>query len=289
MLAAANLPPTFHPFAIQSARWVHNRLPMASRGNQSPLTMLSRATADLSYLRAFGSLCHYTVPVARRIGDRHLADRGSVGLYLGPSEESPASVVYAASTRTVVVTRDIICYEDRFPGVLGVPQYTWFPALGEEGGVQASLQQHSTPHSSPTARPYSDSQSIVELLVDSSPRSPNIPAPPSSPSALRVPPSAVPYQMSSPSTLARPSPISGHPTTLPTTQARPRRRPHPYPGAQLAESSRTFAPFIQVALRYALYANALSNLVTFGAARRCTSPIGSIGGPSKMAATPSYR
>ena len=28
LLAAANLPPTFHPFALQTAVWIHNRLPI---------------------------------------------------------------------------------------------------------------------------------------------------------------------------------------------------------------------------------------------------------------------
>ena len=36
LLAAASLPPSFHPFALQTAAWLHNRLPRPSHGNVSP-------------------------------------------------------------------------------------------------------------------------------------------------------------------------------------------------------------------------------------------------------------
>ena len=159
LLAAANLPPPFHPFAVQTARWIHNRLPQHNRGNMSPYTMVSRKPADVSYLRAFGCLVEYYVPRQRRIGDSHFADRGASGMYLGPSEESPGSVIYIPSNRTVFVTRNFECFEDRFPGVRG-ETYNWFPLAGEEGVAasnvtppRAQIVQSSTP---PTAPPPPD-------------------------------------------------------------------------------------------------------------------------------------
>ena len=50
LLAAANLPPSMHPFAMQCARWIENRLPKPSRVYQSPVYMLSKALGDLSHL-----------------------------------------------------------------------------------------------------------------------------------------------------------------------------------------------------------------------------------------------
>ena len=49
LLAAARLPPTFHPFALQTATWITNRLPRPSRGDQSPYFLLSRSRPSLAY------------------------------------------------------------------------------------------------------------------------------------------------------------------------------------------------------------------------------------------------
>ena len=57
LLAAANLPPSFHSFAVQTAAWLLNRLPRSSRSWKSPVELLSRAKPDLSSVYAFGCLC----------------------------------------------------------------------------------------------------------------------------------------------------------------------------------------------------------------------------------------
>ena len=125
LLAAANLPPTFHPFAVQTALWITNRLPRSSRGNQSPYFLLSRSPADISRLYTFGCLCAYPIPGPLRDGDAHFADRADYGLYLGPSEESPGHVVYSPSARKVRIVPSVRVWEDQFPGVKG-HQFTWF-------------------------------------------------------------------------------------------------------------------------------------------------------------------
>jgi transposase InsO family protein len=56
LLAAANLPPIFHPFAIQTAAWIHNRLPRPSRGNETPYYVLTRSLPSLAMLYCFGCL-----------------------------------------------------------------------------------------------------------------------------------------------------------------------------------------------------------------------------------------
>jgi hypothetical protein len=132
LLAAANLPPTLHPFAMQSAVWITNRLPRPSRGGKSPFQMLSHKVPDISYLYVFGCLCATVLPTPRRIGDCHFANRGEYGLYLGPSEESPAHVVYILSSRRVVTAAKIRVWEDQFLGIKG-SCYVWFSdmPLGE--------------------------------------------------------------------------------------------------------------------------------------------------------------
>ena len=125
LLAAANLPPTFHPFAIQTATWIHNRLPRPSRGNDSPYYTLTRSLPSLAALYCFGCLAAVVIPVPRREGDRHFADRGEHAIYLGPSEVSPGHVVYLLSSRRITTVAKIHPWEDQFPGIAG-ERYSWF-------------------------------------------------------------------------------------------------------------------------------------------------------------------
>lgn len=120
LLKLANLGPAFHPFAVQTSNWIANRLPQPWRGNISAVFILSRRIASMLYLKVFGSLARITIPWARRDGDKHFADRGLLGIYLGPSEQSPGCIIYVPSTRQFYTSRDVICYEDVQPGVRGV-------------------------------------------------------------------------------------------------------------------------------------------------------------------------
>ena len=101
LLAAANLPPTFHPFAVQTAVWLHNRLPRPTHGGVTPYYTLTRQLPSLLHLYCFGCLCSVVLPPPHREGDKHFADRGEHALYLGPSEVSPGHVVYLLSSRRV--------------------------------------------------------------------------------------------------------------------------------------------------------------------------------------------
>ena len=160
LLAAANLPPTFHPFALQTAAWLQNRLPRSTRNWQSPYFLLSRQHPSVANLYAFGCLCAATIPRPRREGDRHFADRGDFGLYLGPSEVSPGHVVYLFSTKAVQVVAKVRVWEDQFPGLKG-HRYTWFndsEPLPPDAGVPDSasappLDQPGAPGSADSTAP----------------------------------------------------------------------------------------------------------------------------------------
>ena len=137
LLAAANLPPSMHPFAMQCARWIENRLPKPSRGNQSPVYLISKALGDLSHLYTFGCLCLVTLPGPLRSGDKHFMDRGAPGLYLGPSEEGQCHLAYVFALRRVLPVAKIRLWEDEFLGLRG-NKYRWFPddpVIGPEGPV----------------------------------------------------------------------------------------------------------------------------------------------------------
>lgn len=85
----------------------------------SPWYILSKQRASIAYLRSFGCLARFVIPAAQRSGDRHFADRGATGIYLGPSEVSPGCIIYSPSLRRFFTTRDVICFEDVHPGVKG--------------------------------------------------------------------------------------------------------------------------------------------------------------------------
>ena len=152
LLAAANLPPSMHPFAMQCARWIENRLPKPTRGHQSPVYMLSKQLPDLSHLYTFGCLCLVTLPKPLRSGDKHFMDRGAPGLYLGPSEEGQCHVVYVFALRRVLPVAKIRVWEDEFPGLRG-EKYRWFPddpSVGQGGSVHGSTTGSTTTADEPS-------------------------------------------------------------------------------------------------------------------------------------------
>jgi len=194
LLAASNLPPTLHPFALQAAAWIHNRLPRPARGGKSPFEMLSRELPDLTYLHTFGCLCSVVIPPARREGDRHFADRGEHAIYLGPSEESPASIVYLLSSRRITTTAKLRLWEDQFPGIDGM-KHLWF-ADGDARDDEPPRAPSNAPASHlppppPAAPPPPTGQPAPSQPVRPAPAQPISP-PPRAPPAPRHAPAAAP-------------------------------------------------------------------------------------------------
>ena len=214
LLAASSLPPSMHPFAMQCARWIENRLPKPSRGNQSPVYMLSKGLPDLSHLYTFGSLCLVTLPTPLRSGDKHFMDRGAPGIYLGPSEEGQCHVVYVFALRRVLPVAKIRVWEDEFPGLRG-DKYVWFPDVpvaGPEGPVVNVVDNNKT--SSLYGPPQSQS-----INNNSPPFVPQSPVAPQSQPRVAHPSSPHPSSPSSPSppSFSNNAPIS--PATIPSGSA----------------------------------------------------------------------
>jgi transposase InsO family protein len=199
LLASANLPPSFHPFAIQTAVWIHNRLPRPSRGDTSPFTILTHTLPSLLHLYCFGCLAAVVVPTARREGDRHFADRGEHAIYLGPSEVSPGHVVYLLSSRRVTTVAKCKPWEDQFPGLAG-ERFIWFSdfdadvpqlaATSSPEGLPASHVPPLTAGSSPEGLPASPAPNITAHFDGSRP--PPATHPPPSPPRAAPSPSLLP-------------------------------------------------------------------------------------------------
>ena len=194
LLAAASLPPSLHPFAMQTARWIENRLPKPTRGNQTPVFMLSKALPDLSHLYTFGCLCLVTLPGPLREGDSHFMDRGAPGLYLGPSEEGQCHIVYVFALRRVLPTAKLRVWEDQFPGLRG-HRYTWFPTLpaaGSEGPVPPAAPSGTPSNNNNEPPPSSNNNAQPPSAEPASSPSPP-PSPPADASSPQQPPSSPPF------------------------------------------------------------------------------------------------
>lgn len=164
LLISARLGPKFHPWAVQTARWIHNRLPSPAYGNKSPFELLSHALPSIKYLRAFGCLIKALVPPSRRSGDHHFADTGMRGVYLGPSEQSDGCVVYVprrGGEGAIHVTRHVVFYESEFPGV--DRPHAW--VISDDQPVPQAQSPDAAEHDS-------ESQQTAELEVEDSAGSP---------------------------------------------------------------------------------------------------------------------
>ena len=189
LLAHANLGPSWHPWALQTANWILNRLPQPSRGNLSPYFILSRTHASVAYLRTFGCLVRVLVPLPRRDGDRHFADRGRLGIALGPSEASPGTCVYVPSTRTFVVSREVVFYEDSLPGVKGVDA-AW-REISATSGDEGTDATHDAPPCQKAVSP--DLSQAPQANTPSWPPSQQSPAPSSAPMPILPTPRQLPF------------------------------------------------------------------------------------------------
>lgn len=168
LLKFANLGPAMHAYALQCSNWICIRLPQISRANLSAWFILCRRAASIAYLKSFGCLVRLTVPHARREGDGHFADRGMLGIYLGPSEQSPGCVVYVPATRKFYVSRDIIAYEDVHPGVKHV-EASWAQLSDTEESTTAPSQLdtfHPTTTVEAATRESIEAQLLTQFEVD---------------------------------------------------------------------------------------------------------------------------
>ena len=128
-LASAGLPPEFHSYAVQLACYLRNRMPSSTRSMRSPYMVLTGQQADMSRLRVFGCLCHVFHPPGQRKNlanyeqnGKKLIERATSGVYLGPSEKSPGSLVYVRKSPyksrlpAVMLSAHTQCCESILPG-----------------------------------------------------------------------------------------------------------------------------------------------------------------------------
>lgn len=120
LLASSGLSVRFHPWALLTANWIHNRMPSRSKDGKSPFEVLTGQKPNLQHLRAFGCAAAVFRSKDDRTKAKHekklTADRCMYGVYLGPSETMPAHTVFVLSPPRLLTSPHVIFNESTFPG-----------------------------------------------------------------------------------------------------------------------------------------------------------------------------
>ncbi|CAI7893563.1 unnamed protein product [Closterium sp. NIES-53] len=98
--------------AVTLATWIRNRCMTKALPNKTPLEAWSGTKPDVTDLRTFGCTCNYHVPDVTRT---KLEAKARVAMYLGPSADHKAWRVWDLEHGKLVVSRDVVFYEDTFP------------------------------------------------------------------------------------------------------------------------------------------------------------------------------
>ncbi|CAI7787450.1 unnamed protein product [Closterium sp. NIES-53] len=111
--------------AVTLATWIRNRCVTKALPNKTPLEAWSGTKPDITDLRTFGCTCYYHVPDVTRT---KLEAKARVAMYLGPSADHKAWRVWDLEHGKLVVSRDVVFYEDTFlsksmivPSVIIIP------------------------------------------------------------------------------------------------------------------------------------------------------------------------
>ena len=113
MLHHAGLSHGFWQLAVESAVHIYNRQPMRRLKWQCPITLWDGTVPDISYFRVFGCKAFVHVPKERRQGK--LDKKAIEMIFVGYEQGSKGYKFWDASSRRIVVSRDVTFDEDSFP------------------------------------------------------------------------------------------------------------------------------------------------------------------------------
>ncbi|CAI7793119.1 unnamed protein product [Closterium sp. NIES-54] len=110
MLADSGLPLKYWGDALGMACWVKNRLPTKGRAaDMTPHEAFYGRKPNMGFARVWGCMAQYREPVGP---DHKLLPRSKWGINLGMGKVSKGWVIKDVETGKVVVTRDVIFFED---------------------------------------------------------------------------------------------------------------------------------------------------------------------------------
>ena len=119
LLFQANLPNSFWCFALSHATYLINCIPTPFLKNASSYEKLFGSPCDISNLKVFGCLCYISTLSAHR---QKLDPRAHPCIFLGFKPNTKGYLVYNLHSNDLVVSRNVIFYENHFPSQLETQQ-----------------------------------------------------------------------------------------------------------------------------------------------------------------------
>eukprot|EP00833_Pecoramyces_ruminatium_P015872 jgi/Orpsp1_1/1189904/evm.model.d7180000075388.1 len=134
MLQDAQLHHKFWEDAIDTANYIHNRLPHKGNNNKVPFEVLNNKKVDYSKLRVFGCQAFYFIP--KQFRDK-FANSTFSEIFLGYDTNPSAYRIYDPSNNKIILSKAVVFFED-YPANLSAPSsppdiYNFLP-YNEIGG-----------------------------------------------------------------------------------------------------------------------------------------------------------
>lgn len=171
--------------AMLSASFLINKLPTHSLQWKSPFEVLTSSSPNYSYLKVFGCLCYVSNTNPHK---SKFDPRASKGIFEGYPPGQKAYKVFLLDSQEVVISRDVLFYEDSFPfknhiSLVPIHSMPIFPTsqtfhsddidLPSSSSAQISSSS-SVPLSSLDSTIPSDNSSSVPLRRSTRPKTPPV-------------------------------------------------------------------------------------------------------------------
>ncbi|KAL4303544.1 hypothetical protein GQ457_10G024470 [Hibiscus cannabinus] len=111
MLFEKHLPKLFWAEAVATAVYLLNRLATKAVDGKTPFEAWSGSKPSVKHLRVFGSICYSHISANMR---SKLDERAWRGIFVGYSSQSKGYRIYNLESKMIVVSRDVIFYEDSY-------------------------------------------------------------------------------------------------------------------------------------------------------------------------------
>lgn len=111
ILTRSGIQKGFWPEAVTWSVHILNRSPTLAVQNVTPQEAWSGHKPSVEHFRIFGCIAYAHIPDQKR---SKLDDKGEKCIFLGVSDQSKAYKLYNPISKKIVISRDVIFYEDRF-------------------------------------------------------------------------------------------------------------------------------------------------------------------------------
>ncbi|EED13506.1 hypothetical protein TSTA_097620 [Talaromyces stipitatus ATCC 10500] len=126
MIIDAGLPPNLWPFAIDTAIYIHSRLPLVDR-KEAPIQIWRRGlslpnpTPYLEHLRVWGCKAYVYIPIENRVKAEKVKPKALIGRLVGyVGDHGHVYRIWYPDTGKTVVTRDVTFWEGDEDGTLDI-------------------------------------------------------------------------------------------------------------------------------------------------------------------------